>query len=209
MPDYNADITNEMKKRAAYVCNGASNHSNIERQSEDYYATDPDALCKLLDTYNEFSPNIWECACGGNHLANVLKERGFNVRCTDIIDRTHDGTIEVMDFLSQNEKFDGDIITNPPYKYVTEFVNKAIDTVTDGHRVMMFLKLTFLESSKRRKLFESTPPEFLYVSTKRIQCAMNGDFVTYKKGTGTAVAYGWFIWRKGFTGEPTIRWFNY
>ena len=89
--------------------------------------------------YNEFSPNIWEPACGGNHLANVLKARGYNVRCSDIIDRLHDGTIEVIDFLEQDEKFDGDIITNPPYKYVTEFVNKAMDTITDGHKVMMFL----------------------------------------------------------------------
>ena len=207
MPDYNADVTNSQKARAAYVCNGASNHSTTERQSEDYYATDPDALRKLLDVYDGFSKNIWEVACGGNHLSNVLKERGHNVRCTDIIDRVHDGSIEVMDFLKSNEQFDGDIITNPPYTYATEFVNKALETVTDGHKVAMFLKLTFLESSKRKVLFESTPPALLYVSTKRIQCAMNGQFDKYA-ASGTAVAYGWYIWVKGVKTEPVIRWFN-
>ena len=25
---------------------------------------------------------------------------------------------------------------------------------------------------------------------------------------GSAIAYGWFVWEKGFTGEPRIRWFN-
>ena len=207
MPDYNADITNSQKRRAAFVCNGASNHSEGERQSEDYYATDPDALRKFLDIYDGLSNNIWECACGENHLANVLKERGYNVRCTDILDRLHDGTIQVMDFLQSNEKYDGDILTNPPYTYATQFVEKALETITDGHRVVMFLKLTFLESTKRRRLFELAPPETLYVSTKRVQCAMNGEFEKYKS-SGTAVAYGWFVWRKGFKGEPTIIWFN-
>lgn len=140
-------------------------------------------------------------------MANVLKERGYNVRCTDILDRLHDGTIEIMDFLRQNEQFDGDIITNPPYTYALQFAEKAIDTITTGHKVAMFLKLTFLESTKRRKLFEQHPPKFLYVSTKRIQCAMNGEFDKYKSA-GTAVAYGWFIWEKDFSGDPVIRWFN-
>lgn len=58
MPDYNADITNANKRRPAFVCNGASNHSDGERQSWDYYATDPDALRKLLDIYDGFSQNI-------------------------------------------------------------------------------------------------------------------------------------------------------
>ena len=26
------------------------------------------------------------------------------------------------------------------------------------------------------------------------------------KGVGTAVAYGWYVWEKGFTGKPTIEW---
>lgn len=72
----------------------------------------------------------------------------------------------------------------------------------------MFLKLTFLESKSRRELFDKTPFETLYVSSSRLQCAKNGDFETYKSGTGTAVAYGWYIWRKGFTGTPQIKWFN-
>lgn len=25
---------------------------------------------------------------------------------------------------------------------------------------------------------------------------------------GSAVAYAWFIWEKGYKGEPVVRWFN-
>lgn len=47
-----------------YKTLGASNHTEKEREENDYYATDPIAIDKLLEveTPNKF---IWECACGG------------------------------------------------------------------------------------------------------------------------------------------------
>lgn len=33
----------------------------------------------------------------------------------------------------------------------------------------------------------------------------NGEFEKYKKN-GTAVAYGWYVWVKGFKGKPVIEW---
>lgn len=46
---------------------GASNHTDKERQCEDYYATEPKAMELLLEV-EQFSPVIWECACGGGSL---------------------------------------------------------------------------------------------------------------------------------------------
>lgn len=67
----------------------------------------------------------------------------------------------------------------------------------------MFLKLTFLEGQARRKLFEENPPKIVYVFSKRVKCAKNGNFENI---SSSAVAYAWFIWVKGFKGEPVIRW---
>lgn len=39
-----------------------------------------------------------------------------------------------------------------------------------------------------------------------VKCAKNGDFEKYGKGVGTAIAYGWYVWEKGFKGESIIRW---
>lgn len=47
---------------------GSTNHSRQNRASLDYYATDPIAA-KLLLEQEEFSKNIWECACGEGHLS--------------------------------------------------------------------------------------------------------------------------------------------
>ena len=56
-----------------YKTLGASNHTDKERQNEDYYATDPKAADLLLEL-EKFSPNIWECACGEGHLSKVLHQ---------------------------------------------------------------------------------------------------------------------------------------
>lgn len=52
-------------------------------------------------------------------------------------------------------------------------------------------------------MFLENPPKKVYVSSSRIECAENGKF----KGT-SAVAYAWFVWEKGFKGDPIIKWIN-
>ena len=188
-------------------CNGVLLPQGIsytaEREVNDYYATDPRALELLLEK-ESFAPFVWECACGEGHLSNVLKERGYEVFSTDLIDR---GYGLVLDFLESNIRGNFDIVTNPPYSKATDFVLHALDLVGEGHRVAMFLKLSFLDGLKRReRIFESQPPKIVYVPSRRFACAKNGDFEKYRGAD--AVSYAWFIWEKGFHGEPVIRWFN-
>tara|TARA_B100001094_G_scaffold333070_2_gene408335 strand:- start:4409 stop:5044 length:636 start_codon:yes stop_codon:yes gene_type:complete len=194
---------------------GASSHSKDERQTHDYYATDPYAVDILFED-ELFNPsidkstgisiwkNIWECACGEGHLSKRMKDLfRVDVYSSDIVDR---GYGDVKDFLCPtNQKWDGCIITNPPYKYAKEFVQKSLDIIPDGKWVAMFLKLQFLEGKARKQLFRVAPPRFIYVSSSRIKCGKNGDFYAIKS---SAVAYAWFIWQKGFKGNPQIKWFN-
>lgn len=190
--------------KSVFVCNGASNHTEEEREQNDFYATEPKALELLLEM-EKFSHNVWECACGKGHLSEVLRGGGYEVTSTDLINRGYG--VSGIDFL-KTEKNDKDIVTNPPYKYAAEFVEHALDISENGTKVAMFLKLTFLEGKARKKLFEKYPPKVVYVSSSRLQCAKNGDFEKYGKGVGTAVAYAWYVWEKGYTGDTIIKWFN-
>jgi len=181
---------------------GASNHADHERQKEDFYATEPKAtewLCKL----EQFSPDIWEPACGMGHISDVLKANGYRVRSSDIVNR---GYGDIVDFLAiDNLEWNGDIITNPPYKYAEDFVRKALDIIPEGKKVAMFLKLTFLEGKGRKELFRIYPPKVVYVASGRIKCAIDGDF---NRGGSSVTAYAWFIWEKGYKGDTILKWFN-
>ena len=196
--------------RTAFAIIGASNHSECDREANDYYATEPKATELLLEA-EKFSHHVWECACGEKHMSNVIEAHGYDVRSSDIFNRGGYSDVEIIDFLNATkDDIDRprDIITNPPYSHAQEFVEKAMELVEEGGKVAMFLKLTFLEGKKRKELFKKYPPKVLYVSSSRLQCAKNGDFEKNGKGVGTAIAYGWFIWEKGYKGEPVIRWIN-
>lgn len=191
--------------RAIYTTLGASNHTEKERAGNDFYATQPIAIDKLRETGELTCKDIWECACGQGDLSKRLEDFGYNVTSTDLIDRGYgEGRV---DFLTQTEVFNGDILTNPPYKYAKNFVLKALELIPEGHKVFMFLKLTFLEGKARySELFSKYPPKKIYVFSQRVLCAKNGEFKEIKDGGVAAVAYAWYVWEKGFTGDTVIKW---
>lgn len=198
------DWTGNLK--STFVTLGASNHSEKERETNDYYATDPHALEIFLDKLKEdgieLHKDIWECACGEGHLSEVLKNRGYQVCSTDLVARGYEE--QQIDFLKyEGEDVSFDILTNPPYKNAKEFVEKALEIQANGYYTIMFLKIQFLEGQARKKMFKKYPPKYIYVNSTRQLCAMNGEFEKYK---ATAICYCWYIWEKGFKGETIIRW---
>lgn len=187
-----------------YATHGASNHSESERAVFDYYATDPEAVEKLLEV-EEFSHYIFEPACGGGHISEVLLKNGFDVLSTDIIMRGYLKQASKQDFLKivKEPRNSRDIITNPPYAQAKEFVEHALDISQESVKVAMFLKLTFFEGSKRKELFDKYPPKRIYVFRNRIDCWENG---IKPEKPSKAVCYAWFVWVKGSKTTPRIMW---
>jgi len=97
------------------------------------------------------------------------------------------------------------IITNPPYGLAQECVEHALDIVQDNNYVMMFLKIQFLEGLKRYKLFKENPPRYIWICSERMNCASGGDFENNPE-TGGSIAFAWYIWQKGYKGNPEIDW---
>jgi len=185
-------------RKSTFTTLGASSHSDHDREVNDYYATEPSAIDDLFSV-ESFGDSIWEPACGQGHLARRMQELGKVVLATDLIDRGFGRGS--CDFLTYDLPRLMDIVTNPPYKYAQEFVEKAI-ALCDT-KVAMFLKLTFLEGQARQKMFKKYPPKRIWVYAHRKKCAINGEF---DKTGSSASCYAWFVWEKGFTGAPTIGW---
>ena len=143
-------------KASVFKTIGASNHTEHDRQREDYYATEP-AATEWLTRLEHFDGPILEPSCGEGHISRALIAAGYEVESRDLIDRGY-GT-GGCDFLAiDNLAWDGDIVTNPPYKYAQEFVEKALAIIPTGRKVAMFLKLTFCEGKARKALFQNCPP---------------------------------------------------
>lgn len=185
-------------------------NSKAEREKNDYYATDPYAIKKSKNAFEEIglSKDIWECACGEGHLSKALEEIGCNVKSSDLIDRGY-GT--PIDFLKVSEKWHGDILTNPPFRYAEKFIRHSMMLIENGHYAVFLLKVQFLETAKRAKLFKECGLKYVMVHSSRTCCAMNGEFDKYFKTgdngeyKGGTQLYCWFVFQKGYEGEPTIK----
>jgi len=184
---------------------GSSAHTADEREKNDYYATDPQALIDFLDQFEKDGESlhvtVWEPACGEGNLSKVLDKRNHSLLSTDLIER---GYGHQFNFLQAQTPlcWYGDILTNPPYKLSEKFVRTALNVVQDKSKVIMLFKLQFVESSKRFGLFKAFPPKFIYVHSRRIKIWKNNE----DTGSGNALCYAWFVWEKGFKGDTTLRW---
>lgn len=172
-----------------------------EREKNDFYATDPKAMEKLLE-YETFDKNVWEPACGEGNLSEVLKKHGHNVYSTDLIDRGYAN--DHYDFLKTENKWFGDIITNPPFKFANEFVLKSLESVDEGKKVAMLLKLNSICGVKRYdEIYSKYPPQRIYTFVRRIACSKNNEKDGFKGG---AMDYAWFVWEKGKYAPTELKW---
>lgn len=199
-------MSRDVNGHNVYVNLGASNHTAHERSANDFYATPPLAVRHLLEV-EKFSRDVWEPACGMNHIADILSENGYSVRRSDIVKMVDDPGIEIIDFLEYDGKWHGDIVTNPPFRHANEFVRKALDVVDEGARVAMFLKIQFLEGVRRYGIFRDDPPKTIYVASQRYGCSETGEFNADGNAV-SAICYCWYVWQKGFRGDPVVKWIN-
>lgn len=197
-----------MSKEALSGTSLAGMSTTRERVQDDYYATPYQATEMLLDEV-KFIGDFLEPCVGGGHIADIIKKYYPNeyVCGSDLVDRGYPDTL-VVDFLNHefSEKYDN-IVTNPPYSLAQEFLEKGMKVINPKGKIAMFLKIQFLEGAKRREMFKEYPPKYIYVFSKRQNPWRNGSQVDEKgKPWASTMCFAWFVWEKGFTEEPLVRW---
>lgn len=200
----------------------AGGNTTTKRADEDYYATDPQAVIKIMKRlsdigviYNHRIESILEPCVGAGHIIEGLKPfipYGDTTRITavDIVNRGYPNTI-VADYAQwQTDKKFSFIISNPPYSCAKEFIYKSMELLDSYGVLLFYLKLQFLEGKGRKELFEKYPPEYIYVMRNRTPTWKNGSPVnpdTGKKWAET-ICFAWFVWEKNIKTEPVIRWLD-
>lgn len=173
------------------------------RQKNEYYATDPSVSRDLLRC-EQFASPVLEPCCGGGFMAEEIKKAGYEVVASDIIDRGYGNG--GVDFITADFPIGVyDIITNPPYSDFIPMLRKALAIC--HNKVAMLLPLRYLTSQERYEVFKQYPPKRVYVYIERICIAKNGKFEEYEAGMNMEM-YAWYVWEKGFEGEPTLRWMH-
>ena len=182
---------------------GASNHTEQQREVNDYYATNPKAISRLL-RQKKLPHVIYECACGEGHLSEELKKHGHEVISTDLIDRGY-GTGGI-DFLkvSKLKKDCACILTNPPYKFTLEFIEHSLELLPECGEAIFLLNVNNLAGKTRyERLYSKGCLKEVFLFPDRIACAKNGDFASV---SSSAVNYAGFVFAKGYSGTTRLHW---
>ena len=113
-----------------------------------------------------------------------------------------EGAIVVSDFLSwkPDDYFDrfhfpsaqwSMAVMNPPFSHAQQFVEHALESCGS---VLALLRLSFLESRKRRAFWQNNPAD-VYVLSRR---------PSFMGGKTDSCAYAWFLWGPGERGSLTV-----
>jgi hypothetical protein len=170
-------------------------------RKDDSYETPREAVLALLKA--ESLPHyIWEPCCGSGNIVTVLREAGYRVYATDLVDRGCPDSLSRIDFLLERKLPDpsiAGIITNSPYKLAEQFIAHALSLVPF---VAMLLRLVFLESERRTAILEGAGLRAVHVFKRRLPM-MHRDGWDGPRAS-SAIPFAWFVWQRGYTGKTTV-----
>jgi hypothetical protein len=170
------------------------NAANPNRDVYDFYPTDPLWTKALLDSV-KFDKWLWECAAGQGHITDVLEAAGFDVYSSDIQGfRGEDG----VDFLElEGPQWDRDIITNPPYALLDDFITQSLK-LTDGTVALLANLQAAGGTNRTRSVWTITPPSLILIIPQRMKV----------NGKASQFCHAWFVWERGLRtlGQTRVEW---
>ena len=173
-------------------------HELADRK-DDLYET-PSCAVEALLRVEKLPMHLWEPACGRGNIVTVLKNAGYSVYSSDLVNYgTGDWGVDFLMEWRLPHHCEA-IITNPPFKLAEEFVDHALALCP---KVIMLLRLAFLESERRCAILDTGLLARIYVFRKRLPMMHRDGWQGKKANSG--VAFAWFIWDKSHKGPTTIQ----
>lgn len=175
--------------------------SSNERDPMDFYATNPsdvEQICQILGI-DKGGLTILEPCAGNGHIAKVLEKMGHEVTTNDIIERDYplDYTLDYLDGDPIPKEFNV-VLTNPPFKYAKEFIEKSLDYAPV---VIILAKIDLLETAKRKDL-NNNHLQRVFIHSQRARFALGGDEKYFKKSTSMATA--WYMYVRNKKGKTRL-----
>lgn len=174
----------------------------LKDRKDDLYET-PDVAVQALMQVEQLPKRIWECACGPGRIVNVLRTAGHEVYATDLVKYDCPDSESGVDFLMERAPsfYVGAIVTNPPFKLADQFVAHAL---TLAPKVIMLLRLAFLESERRRAILDNGSLARVHVFRNRLPMMHRHGYSRTSKQGSSAIPFAWFVWDRSWKGPTEL-----
>lgn len=159
---------------------------------------------KLLnDGVLNINDTITEPCSGAGAISKVLESKGFKVVSSDIQTADYVYGLKGKSVSDYKDNSCDIVFTNPPYNQMTksDMFNDLFRITKD--KLVLLLNIYYLSSNDRYELLKNSPLKYVYVHSNRVTMFPYGQ--EKPSSTGTKM-FAWFVWEKGYKGEPMIRW---
>ncbi|MBL4951084.1 hypothetical protein JK635_02365 [Neobacillus sp. YIM B02564] len=187
----------------------SSTARGYDRHASDYYITPIDKILEFLNEFNKKervfhnqSIMILDPSAGGDSnypmsYPTALEQIGIHKDCIKTMDIREDSLAEIKgDYLNTTLDYKPNVIlTNPPFLFAREFIEKALNDVSNNGFVIMLQRLNFFGGKKRKDLWEKHMPKYTFVHSKRISFTPDGKT--------DSIEYAHYVWQKGHYPEFT------
>lgn len=171
----------------------------LSDRKDDLYETPAVAVESLLRV-EQLPHRLWEPAAGRGAIVKILRAAGHEVLASDLVDYGIPTHFHGRDFLMEPLPAGCEaIVTNPPFKLAEEFVAHALDLCP---RVVMLLRLAFIESERRSEILERRGLARVHVFGKRLPMMHRDGWEGRKANSG--MAFAWFVWDRDHVGPTEL-----
>jgi hypothetical protein len=176
----------------------------LRDRADDLYETPPVATRALLRA-EKLPTRIWEPAGGRGAIVDVLREAGYHIVATDLVDYGTPGQESGIDFLMEPRAPEGveAIVTNPPFKLAADFVRRGLDLVP---KLYLLVRLQFLAAESRADILGGGL-RAVHVFRRRLPM-MHRDKWTGSRAS-SAIDHAWMCWDREYTGAATLNWITW
>lgn len=171
------------------------------RHPEDWYV-EPEWCSKRLFEVEAFDEEVWDPSCGWGRIADAAEAAGYWCMRSDIEARC-EGVV-VRDFFAYTGPTPYDIVSNPPFKHADRYVKHALKISTG--RVALLLPTVWSSGNRRSRWLETTPLKREWKLAPRPSMPPGPVLEEGLKPGGGTKDFSWFIWERGYEGEPQFGW---
>jgi hypothetical protein len=179
------------------VLGSIANGTSPDRDPRDFYQT-PQGFTRELLRREQFHSHVWEPAAGAGAISGVLAAEGYDVFASDIHPMA-EGITEGDFFELAAEGWD--IVTNPPFKLMAPFIERAFELC--HRKLAVVMPLGGLGSGGRHsRLWSKLPVARIYHAPLRQR-------VRSRRGLEPPSQFDhiWVVFDKQHRGDPAYRWF--
>jgi hypothetical protein len=168
--------------------------SGYERKERDLYETPAWVTDALIPHLPKNIEEVWEPACGSGLMVDALKAHNFKVWESDI-----EKGADFRAAMATPDHRVNAIITNPPYEFATDFIDRALFLMREPRGMVAMLLRTDFDHAKLRAPLFSLCSEF----SKKVVLTRRIKWFADSKGS-PSFNHAWFIWDYTHQGAPTL-----